>query len=129
MREVVLIVLGVVLLGLLLYGFGLLVEREKQRQAELEQRVRELAGRESVTLTDFIALLGDPDSVSRVSCGGSQCLKAIWDLSFLFVECWKRLIVVLDEEQQRVFLLEYKDLEAMEVVREGEEEVLCVEVP
>lgn len=101
------------------------VETVKQRD-ELQEKIDELLGREAVTLTDFVDAFGAPDDLTKVTCEGEACLKAIWDLSTATRRCWKRLVVVLSEGKRRIFMAETREIAS---VGQPPEEVRCVEVP
>ncbi len=114
----------------LIVSIGLLVSRSvtetRAQQDQLEAKIQELLQREEVALADFIEALGEPDGLSVVTCDGTKCVRAFWDLSYAFRECWKRLIVVLHEEKKRVFFAETKELV---VIQKTPEETRCAQVP
>jgi hypothetical protein len=97
-----------------------------QQRIRLEEQIQELLVQDEVTLADFIDVLGQPKSIETVTCEGTKCIKAVWDLSYATVECWKRLVVVLNEEKRRVFFSEFIDLVVVQRSLEG---VRCVEAP
>ncbi len=97
-----------------------------EQRFRLEEQIQKLLVRDEVTLTDFIDVMGQPKSIEAVTCEGTKCIKAIWDLSYATVECWKRLVVVLNEEKRQVFFSEFLDLAVAERSIEG---VRCVEAP
>lgn len=96
-----------------------------QREA-LEAKIDDLLEREQVTLADFIEAFGEPQSLEAVTCQGAKCLKATWDLSYATRDCWKRLSVVINEQQRSVFFAELIDLA---VIERKDNQVRCVEAP
>lgn len=100
--------------------------RIAEERIQLKEQIEALLKRDEVTLVDFVELLGNPDEMEIVTCDGAKCVKAVWDLSYGTVECWKRLVVVLKEETKRVFYSEFIDLIVIERTEEG---AICREAP
>lgn len=126
MRDILAFLLGLALI----ISMAVLITRGTaeviaQREA-LEAKIEDLLEREEVTLADFIEALGEPQSLDTVTCQGAKCLKASWDLSYATRDCWKRLSVVINEQQKSIFFAELIDLAVIE--RKGEE-IRCVEAP
>lgn len=123
-------ILGVLLGLAIIISIALLLTRGNAevtaQREQLESKIADLLEREEVTLADFVEAFGEPKSLDVVTCQGEKCLRAIWDLSYSTRVCWKRLSVVLDEQQKGVFFAELKDLIVIE--RKGEE-TRCAEAP
>jgi hypothetical protein len=102
------------------------ISEVRAQREELEAKISELLGREEVTLADFIEALGEPRSISVVTCEGTKCIKAAWDLSYATRECWKRLVVILNEEEKRIF---YSEMQDLTVISREDGEARCIEAP
>lgn len=126
MQETLQLLLAVAVITILAFLITQSTSDAVQQRIRLEEQIEGLLMRDEVTLTDFIDVLGQPRSLETVTCEGVKCIKAVWDLSYATVECWKRLVVVLNEEKRRVFFSEFIDLVVAERSLEG---VRCVEAP
>jgi hypothetical protein len=126
MREMLMLLLTLALAVMIAFLVVRSSTEAAQQRERLETRIKELLQREQVTLADFLEAFGEPRSVTSVACEGTTCLKASWDLSYATRACWKRLIVVLNEQTRKVFFAEQKNLAVIE--REGSN-VRCVEAP
>ncbi len=126
MRELLQLVLVAAVIGVFAFLITQTATDAVSQRERLLDTLDDLLTRESVTLVDFIEALGQPKSLETVTCEGVKCIKAVWDLSYATVECWKRLIVILNEEEQSVF---YSELIDLVVLRRSEEGTRCVEAP
>ena len=118
--------LAIAVVAVLALSIAQSATRLAERRVQLEERVEALLERDAVTLLDFVELLGDPDELAVVACDGAKCVKAVWNLSYKSVDCWKRLVVVLNEEERRVFYAEWVDLIVIERTEAG---AVCREAP
>lgn len=126
MRELLQLVLAVAVVTVLAFLIVQTTTDAVSQRERLIETIEDLLTRESVTLIDFIEALGQPKSLEPVTCDGAKCVKAVWDLSYASVECWKRLVVILNEEAERVF---YSELTDLVVVSRSEEGARCIEAP
>ena len=105
------------------------VERQEVMAAEeLQLKIDELLAQSQVSLIDFIEEFGEPDSVNNVTCQGDQrCLRARWDFSTRFVQCWKRLEIVINDETDELVYSEVQELTELKVEEpNGQKTIICV---
>ena len=126
MRELLAFLLGLALIVSIAFLIVRGTAEVTQQREQLEMKIKDLLERDGVTLAHFIEALGAPKSVNVVTCSGTKCIRATWDLSYATRDCWKRLSVVLNEEQRSVFFAEMTDL--MVIERQGRE-TRCAEAP
>jgi len=126
MRELLAFLLGLALIVSIAFLIVRGTAEVTQQRQQLETKIADLLERDNVTLAHFIEAFGEPKSVNVVTCGGTKCIRAIWDLSYATLQCWKRLTVVLNEEQRNIFFAELTDLIVIE--RQGNE-ARCAEAP
>ena len=103
------------------------LEQETIAAEEMQLQIDEVLARESFSLSDFVEKFGEPNNVNTVNCAEERCIKARWDLSTRFVLCWKKLEVVLNEDQQSLYYYEVGDLLEVEVQQNGQDVILCLD--
>jgi len=95
-------------------------------RSDLQATIDDLLTRDEVTLSAFVAELGEPKNVKNVPCAGNTCIQATWDIGIGSNPCWQRLVVVLNEAERNVFMAEQLPIAA--IGSEDEGDLRCVEV-
>lgn len=103
------------------------LEQEQQAAEEVMASIDEVVALEELSLSDFIERFGEPENVNNVVCEQARCLKAHWILGTVFTDCWKKLEVILNEEERKLFYYELQDMQEIEVTQDGRELLLCLE--
>jgi len=124
---VLVVVLGALMFMLTAKVVSYSLEQEQKAASEAMATIDELVKRDPVALGDFIEKFGEPDQVTNVTCEGSRCIKARWDLTTVFARCWQRLEVVLKEEDKKLFFYELVPLEEIKIKRGNTEVEVCAE--
>ncbi len=124
---VIVAVLGALMFTLTAKVVNYSLEQEQKAATDATAVIEELVKRDPVALGDFIEKLGEPDIVSNVTCEQSRCIKARWDISTLFTQCWKRLEVILREEEKKLFYYELVPLREITIKRGNVETEVCGE--
>jgi hypothetical protein len=122
-------VLGALMLVLTTKVVNYSLEQEKKAADEATATIDSLVKLDHVALSDFIEKLGEPDNVTNVMCEQNRCIKARWDISTVYVRCWKRLQVILNEEQKTLFYSEVIALKEIKVKDGSVESEMCAEAP
>lgn len=117
------IILILILAGGLLAGVTLITQSDMNIT---NAKVNALAEKQQGTLADYSQILGEPKTLRRVACAGAQCTRAVWDISPRGKPCWKRFIVVLNDQNQQVFMTLTEELRLVEYGLNGP---VCVVQP
>ena len=124
---VLMLVLGSVLFVATTKVIDYSLKQEEIAADEMLLQIDEVLARDDFTLSDFIVKFGEPTSVNTVSCAEDRCVKAYWDLSTRFVLCWKRLEVVINEDNESLHYYEISDLMEFEAQQNGQDVILCLD--
>jgi hypothetical protein len=128
---IVVLVLALILGGLMFFlttkVISYSIEQEKMAAEDVKNSIDEVLEMDKISLSDFIERFGEPENVNNVTCRESRCLKASWILGTIFTDCWKKLEIILDEEQENLFHKELLDMRELEVTQDEREIVLCIE--
>jgi hypothetical protein len=95
-------------------------------QDKLTDRITSLLQLKRGSIADFVEVLGEPKTVAAITCAGVKCTRAVWDLSLPTRPCWRRVVVVINEEEKTVFMA---FMENLIYAGWGAKGVICAAVP
>lgn len=107
-------------------AIGSSISQPETTRSDVQATIDDLLSRNEVTLSAFVDEFGEPKSVENVPCAGNTCIEATWDIGIGSSPCWQRLVVVLNEDEQTIFMADQLPIAA--VGSEDEGDLRCMEV-